>query len=70
MMDIFEYIAAHISPEPEFLHRLDRESHLRMVHGRMCSGHLQGRLLKMLTLMARPGTCSNWALSPVMRPFP
>lgn len=46
---IYEYIERHIDPEPAELHRLVRQSNLRMVHGRMCSGHLQGRLLKMLT---------------------
>lgn len=54
MTTIEDYIEAHISPEPEHLHRIDRLSHLRMVHGRMCSGHLQGRLLKMLAEMIRP----------------
>lgn len=43
-----DYIENHIDPEPEQLRELDRLSHLKMVHGRMCSGHLQGRLLKML----------------------
>ncbi|MDE6294463.1 MAG: O-methyltransferase [Muribaculaceae bacterium] len=49
-----DYIERHISPEPEYLHRIDRLSHLRRVHGRMCSGHAQGRLLVMLTAMIRP----------------
>ncbi len=49
--ELYDYIDAHIDPEPENLHRLMRESNLRMVHGRMCSGHLQGRLLKMLVQM-------------------
>lgn len=49
-----DYIEKHISPEPEYLHRIDRMSHLRRVHGRMCSGHSQGRLLAMLTAMIRP----------------
>lgn len=53
--DLYDYIEAHISAEPEGLHRLERLSNLRMVHGRMCSGHWQGRLLKMLTEMIRPG---------------
>lgn len=48
------YVDAHISPEPEFLHLLTRESHLRLVNGRMVSGHLQGRLLKMLTQLCAP----------------
>lgn len=53
-MTIEEYIESHISKEPSHLRRLDRISHLRMVHGRMCSGHWQGRLLKMLTEMISP----------------
>lgn len=48
------YVDAHTSPEPELLTRLTRESNLRLVNGRMCSGHLQGRLLKMLTRMVAP----------------
>lgn len=52
--EIDRYIEAHIDAEPAFLHWLERESNLRMVHGRMCSGHLQGRLLKMLTEMIGP----------------
>lgn len=48
------YIEEHISAEPEHLRRLDRMSHLRMVHPRMCSGHAQGRLLVMLTRMISP----------------
>lgn len=52
--EIFDYIESHIDAEPAHLHRLDRESNLRMVHGRMCSGHHQGRLLRMLVQMMRP----------------
>lgn len=48
------YVDAHISPEPELLGRLTRESNLRLINGRMCSGHLQGRLLKMLTQLCAP----------------
>lgn len=54
-MTIEEYIERHSSPAPEVLSRLERESNLRMVHGRMCSGHVQGRLLKMLVCMLSPG---------------
>lgn len=46
--ELYDYVDSHIDPEPAGLHRLMRESNLRMVHGRMCSGHHQGRLLKML----------------------
>lgn len=48
------YIDSHISPEPDHLKRLTRESHLRLINGRMVSGHLQGRLLKMLTQLCAP----------------
>ena len=46
-----QYILDHISPEPDNLHRLGRDVHLRLLYPRMCSGHLQGRLLSMLTSM-------------------
>lgn len=49
-----EYIESHTSAEPTHLKEIARESGLRMVHGRMCSGHLQGRLLKMIVQMIRP----------------
>ncbi len=52
--DLDNYVDSHTSPEPEYLQRLIRESHLRLVNGRMCSGHLQGRLLKMLTELCAP----------------
>lgn len=46
-----EYVRAHIDPEPELLHQVQRLTHLRLTYPRMCSGHLQGRLLKMLCQM-------------------
>ncbi len=48
MSDIDDYILAHISPEPELQHRVYRDTYLHHVYPQMCSGHLQGRLLKML----------------------
>ena len=53
-MTIDEYILQHIEPEPEYLYRLWRATNIHMLHGRMASGHLQGRLLKMLVRMIRP----------------
>lgn len=47
-----EYVRAHIDPEPELLHQVQRLTHLRLTYPRMCSGHLQGRLLKMLCQIA------------------
>lgn len=49
------YVDSHCSPEPQQLQRLTRESNLRLVNGRMVSGHLQGRILKMLTQLCAPG---------------
>ena len=49
-----DYILNHIDAEPEHLYRLERDTHLRLLYSRMCSGHLQGRLLKMLVRMANP----------------
>lgn len=49
-----EYIEAHISPEPPRLTRLYRDTYLHHLYPRMCSGHLQGRILKMLTAMIAP----------------
>ena len=48
------YILSHSEPEPEYLHELWRATHLHTLHGHMVSGHLQGRLLKMLVEMIRP----------------
>ena len=44
----------HSEAEPEYLYRLWRATNVHTIHGRMASGHLQGRLLKMLVEMIRP----------------
>ena len=49
-----QYILNHIDPEPDYLYRLYRATNIYLLHGRMASGHLQGRLLKMLVQMIRP----------------
>ena len=48
------YILSHSDPEGDYLHRLYRATNIHTIHGRMASGHLQGRLLKMLVRMLRP----------------
>ena len=53
-MTLEDYILAHTEPEPEYLYRLWRATNIHTIHGRMASGHLQGRLLKMLVKMIRP----------------
>lgn len=49
-----DYISNHISAEPELLARTYRHTHLHHLYPRMCSGHVQGRLLKMFTAMIAP----------------
>ncbi len=51
-----EYISQHIGPEPDELKSLYRETNLRMLNPRMASGHIQGRLLRMMVTMIRPMT--------------
>ena len=51
---IDQYIAEHISAEPKILADTYRYTHLHHLYPRMCSGHIQGRILKMLTSMIRP----------------
>ena len=53
-MTLEDYILAHTEPDPEYLYRLWRATNIHTIHGRMASGHLQGRLLKMLVKMIRP----------------
>lgn len=48
------YIESHIAPEPQQLNDIYRRTHLRHVYPRMCSGHLQGRILSMISHMVKP----------------
>ena len=52
--ELEEYILQHSEPEPEYLYRLWRSTNVHLLRGRMASGHLQGRLLKMLVQMIKP----------------
>lgn len=52
--EIEAYAAAHSSAEPLHLYEITRAAHIHLLHGRMCSGHMQGRLLAMLTHMIDP----------------
>jgi len=49
-----DYIEAHIDAEPAELHRLYRQTHLHRLYPRMCTDHIQGRLLVMLTRLVKP----------------
>ena len=48
------YVAEHIDAEGDYLYRLYRATNIHTIHGRMASGHLQGRLLKLLVKMFQP----------------
>jgi len=52
--DVADYADAHTSPESDVLQRLNRDTYAHVLHPRMLSGHLQGRLLAMLSHMIRP----------------
>ena len=48
------YILQHMDEESDYLKALYRKAHLKLINPRMTSGHLQGRLLKMLVQLACP----------------
>ena len=52
--ELEDYILAHIDHESDLLKRLNRDTHVYHLRPRMCSGHLQGKLLKMLVRMIKP----------------
>lgn len=52
--ELEQYVLSHIEPEGDYLYRLWRATNIRTIHGRMVSGHLQGRLLKMFVQMIQP----------------
>lgn len=52
--ELESYLLAHSDPEGDYLYRLYRATNIHLLHGRMASGHLQGRVLKMLVRMAQP----------------
>ena len=53
-MTLSEYIEQHSSPESEVLQQITRSAHLEVINPRMLSGHVQGRVLSMLSQMIQP----------------
>jgi predicted O-methyltransferase YrrM len=51
---IEQYIEQHSSQEDPVLEDLYRQTHIRFVNPNMVSGHLQGKLLEMLSFMVKP----------------
>lgn len=48
------YIYNIIDAEDPLLYELNRETHVKLVHPRMVTGHWQGQMLQMLSRMIRP----------------
>ena len=53
-MTLSEYIEQHSSPESPVLKQITRSTHLEVINPRMLSGHVQGRVLSMISQMIRP----------------
>lgn len=49
-----EYVVKHTSKESDALYDLNRQTHINVLQPRMLSGHLQGRVLSMLSNMIKP----------------
>ena len=49
-----EYVELHTKPESSILSKLNRETYAKVIMPRMLSGHLQGRVLSMLSFMIKP----------------
>lgn len=52
--NLTDYILAHSDEEGALLAALNRDANVNLLHPRMLSGHLQGRILKMFCRMMRP----------------
>lgn len=48
------YSEDHTSPESELLKKINRDTHVNVMMPRMLSGHMQGRILSMISCMIRP----------------
>ena len=56
---VSKYILDHTSPEDELLTELERETNLKVLRARMVSGHLQGKVLEMISYMIKPQNIRN-----------
>lgn len=53
-MTLEEYISSHSTAENEVLEAITRNTHVHMLNPHMLSGHVQGRVLSMLSHMIKP----------------
>jgi len=54
IMTLDEYISGHSSPENAVLEAITRETYVHVLNPHMLSGHVQGRVLSMISHMIRP----------------
>lgn len=52
--DIENYILSNIDDESDLLKELNRDAHVNLLRPRMLSGHLQGKILKMICRLLQP----------------
>jgi predicted O-methyltransferase YrrM len=52
--ELASYVEAHSQVENELLKKINRETHLEVLRPRMLSGHLQGRVLSIISKMIAP----------------
>lgn len=52
--DLQQYVEDHTESESDLLQRINRDTHLHVLKPRMLSGHLQGRILSLLSHMIKP----------------
>ncbi|MEP5613906.1 MAG: O-methyltransferase [Cyclobacteriaceae bacterium] len=52
--DLQAYVEDHTESESDLLQQINRETHLHVLKPRMLSGHLQGRVLSLISHMIRP----------------
>lgn len=53
-MTLEEYISSHSTAENEVLEAITRDTHVHILNPHMLSGHVQGRVLSMLSHMIKP----------------
>lgn len=53
-MTLEEYISVHSTPENEVLQAITRDTYVHVLNPHMLSGHVQGRVLSMISYMIRP----------------
>ena len=53
--DLLHYSEQHTTPESPLLKKINRDTYAKVMMPRMLSGHLQGRVLSMISKLVQPG---------------